>query len=238
MTSSDRIDLTDPEQWCTLDFAARREVLAQALREALLEAPGVREVQVEAGTPGREYDFTVLVETDVGRLRTPLWSHARAVVFCDASIHQANRRQFAPRTAVDQAAERLRLRLSVPFTLESRGLTVTLTPEEGVERVWLAERSLFRNRTAVIREDRVANAAPDLDLRDLLAHFYTGPSLRLVPAEGDPFLLPAATDVEGPRISLCTACARWADGSYEKCPACGATTDVVIAARPPGRTDR
>lgn len=232
------IDLDDPDAWCPLDFAARREALAEGMRSALADAPAVREVQVEAGTPGREYDFTVVVETDVGRLRTPLWSHARAVVFCDPSIHAANRRQLAPSRAVAEAADRLRRRLEVSCRLESRGLTVTMSPEEGVERAWVAERSLFRNRTAVSREDRVLDAASDVDLRDLLAHFYTGPSLRLVPEEGDPFLLPAASEAEGPRVSLCPACGRWFDGSHESCPACGAATDVVVAARPPGRVER
>lgn len=232
------IDIEDPDVWCPLDYSARREALADALRAALRDAPGVLEVQVEAGTPGREYDFTVLVETDVGRLRTPLWSHARAVIFCDPSIHPANRRQLAPSKAVAEAAQRLRRRLEVPYRLETRGLTLTLSPEDGVERSWVAERSLFRSRTAVTREDVVADAAPDLDLRDLLAHFYTGPSLRLVPAEGEPFLLPAASEAEGPRVSLCPKCGRWSEGVNESCPTCGAATDVVVAARPPGRLDR
>lgn len=232
------IDLQDPDVWCPLDFSARREALAEALRSALTDAPGVRDVEVEAGTPGREYDFTAMVETDVGRLRTPLWSHARAVIFCDPSIHLANRRQLAPGIAVAEAADRLRRRLEVSCRLETRGLTVIMAPEQGVERAWVAERSLFRNRTAVTREDRVLDAAPDLDLRDLLAHFYTGPSLRLVPEEGDPFLLPAASEAEGPLVSLCPACGRWYDGSHESCPGCGAATDVVVAARPPGRTSR
>lgn len=233
-----QIDLDDPEQWCPLTFAERRDALTEALRAALAGADGVRDVQVESGTPGREYDFTAMVETDVGRLRTPLWSHARAVIFCDGSVHSANRRQLAPAGAVAEAADRLRRRLSVPFALESRGLTITMSPEDGVERSWIAERSLFRNRTAVIREDRVTNAAADLDVRDLLAHFYTGPSIRLVGENTDPFMLPAATDAEGPRVSLCAGCGRWFDGSHDECPECGAATDVVIAARPPRRLDR
>lgn len=233
-----RIDIDDPEQWCPLSFADRREALAEALRAALDGIEGVREVVIEAGTPGREYDFTAMVETDAGRLRTPLWSHARALVFCDPSIHPANRRQLAPSRAVDAAADQLRRRLSVPYSLESRGLTVTTAPEEGVERVWVAERSVFRNRTAVIREDRVTNAAADIDLRDLLAHFYTGPSLRLVSKEGEPFLLPAASDAEGPRVTLCPACGRWFEGSHDRCPECGGDSDVVIAARPPRRLER
>ncbi|HEX6924771.1 MAG TPA: hypothetical protein VF167_05055 [Longimicrobiaceae bacterium] len=233
-----KIDLDDPEQWCPLSFAQRREVLAEALRSALAEVDGVREVVIEAGTPGREYDFTAMVESDVGRLRTALWSHARAMIFCDPSIHPANRKQLAPSRAVAEAADRLRRRLNVRYSLESRGLTVTMSPEDGVERVWVAERSAFRNRTVVIREDRVANAASDLDLRDLLAHFYTGPSLRLVSDQGEPFLLPAAADVEGPRVSLCPGCGRWFEGSRASCPECGAATDVVLAVRPPRRLDR
>ena len=226
------VDLNDPEGWSSLSFSERREAIAESLREALADAPGVIEVVVEAGTTGREYDFTAMVETDVGRLRTPLWSHARAAIFGDPSVHPANRRQLAPAPAVVEAADRLRRRLAVPFALESRGLTVTVAEEEGVERVWIAERSLFRNRTAVVREDRVTNAAPDIDLRDLLAHFYTGPSLRLVGEGADPFLLPAASEAEGPRISLCAGCGRWFEGVHEECPACGAATDVVVAARP------
>src|SRR5690606_25292946 len=133
---------------------------------------GVTDVVVEAGTLGREYDLTAVVETDVGALRAPLWSHARAMVFCDPSVHPANRERFAPGHAVRAAEEALRGRLSVPFTLESRGLTVTLAPREGVERVWTAERSLFRNRTAVTREDRLLEGGAE-DVRDLLGHFYT-----------------------------------------------------------------
>lgn len=232
------IDLQEPDAWCALDFAARREALAAALREALDGAPGVRDVVVEAGTPGREYDLTALVEADVGRLRTPLWSHARASIFCDPSVHPANRRQLAPSIAVDEAADRLRRRLEVACKLEARGLTLTLSPEPGVERAWVAERSLFRNRTAVTREDRVLDAAPDIDLRDLLAHFYTGPSLRVVPSEGEPFLVPGRSEAEGPMVTLCAACGRWFEGAHEACPECGATPDVVVATRPPARTDR
>lgn len=229
------VDLNEPDEWCALSLRERREALADALSDALADAPGIVGIEIEAGTVGREFDYTALVETDVGRMRTPLWSHARATIFCDSSIHPANRRQLAPTIAVAHAADRLRRRLAATFALESRGLTVTMAPEDGVERIWAAERSTFRNRTVVTREDRIANAAPDLDLRDLLAHFYTGPSLRLSSDGAEPFLLPAAADVEGPLISLCVACGHWFDGSYPTCQDCGATTDVVVATRPPQR---
>jgi hypothetical protein len=228
-------DLLDPDDWCSLSFLDQRARIARSIYEEIKGSPGVKEVVVEAGSQGREYDLTVAVHTDVGTLRTPLWSHARATIFCDPSVHAANRRQLAPILAVREAAERLRRRLDVPYSLESRGLTVQLAPEDGVERVWTAERSLFRNRTAVTREDRVLNAAPDLDVRDLLAHFYVGPSLRLVNADGEAFLLPPAVEVEGPTVSLCQSCSRWHDGALESCPSCGGPVDVVIAARPPKR---
>jgi hypothetical protein len=227
-------DLFEPDRWCGLPFAEHRALLAAAVVEALRGEPGVVEVVVEAGTLGREYDLTVALDTDVGRMRTPLWSHARAAIFCDPSVHPANRRQLAPGLAVRDAVDRLRRRLAVPFALESRGLTLTLAPEEGVERVWTAERSRFRNRTAVTREDRVANA-DEVDVRDLLAHFYAGPSLRAVGEDGTAFLLPAASEVEGPTVSLCQACHHWAEGALQQCPECGGPTDVVIAARPPRR---
>jgi hypothetical protein len=232
MSSPTPPDLHDPDAWCPLSFDERRAALAHALLDALGDAPGVREVAVEAGTVGREYDLTALVETDVGRLRTPLWSHTRAVIFCDASVHPANRRQLAPALAVREAADRLRRRLAARFTLESRGLTVTLSPEDGVTRTWTAERSLFLNRTAVTREDHVHRPAPDLDVRDLLAHFYTGPSLRLVGEDGTAFLLPARSEVEGPLVTLCRACGHWSDGAHGSCPHCGGPAEVVVAARP------
>jgi hypothetical protein len=228
-------DLLDPDLWCALSFLDQRARLADAVRAELEGSPGVQEVTIEAGGRGGEYDLTVLVQTDVGRLRTPLWSHARATIFCDPSVHPANRRQLAPALAVREAADRLRRRLDVPYTLESRGLTLQLSPEDGVERSWTAERSLFRNRTAVTREDRVLDAAPDLDVRDLLAHFYVGPSLRLVGPDGQAFLLPESIEVEGPTVSLCPSCSHWAEGAHESCPSCGAAVDVVIAARPPKR---
>lgn len=226
--------LFDPDAWCGLGFHEHRERLARALEEALAGVEGVREVRVEAGTVGREYDLTALVETDVGRLRTPLWSHDRATIFCDASIHPANREPLAPGRATADAADRLRRRLRVPYTLESRGLTVTLEPEPGVTRTWTAEHSRFRRRTAVTREDLVEDSA-DVDVRDLLAHFYTGPSLRLVGADGAAFLLPAAAEVEGPLVTLCRAGRHWADGVHERCPECGGVVEVVVAARPGGR---
>lgn len=230
------IDLADPDAWNALGFLEQRAALATAVLNALEGAEGVSEVLVEAGARGREYDLTVLLETDVGRMRTPLWSHARAMIFADPSIHAANRRQLAPAKAVDEAADRLRRRLGGRYALETRGLTVTLSPEDGVERTWVAERSRFRNRTAVIREDKIENAAADIDLRDLLAHFYTGQSLRVVSDEGEPFLLPAASEPEGPQVTLCAACSRWEEGARERCSHCDAPVDVVIAARPPRRT--
>lgn len=228
------IDLFDPDAWCGRSFAEQREALADALLRELDGVEGVRGVVIEAGTLGREYDLTAAVETDVGRMRAPLWSAGRAMIFCDPSVHPANRRQLAPGIAVRETADRLRRRLEVRYTLESRGLTLTLTPEEGVERTWTAERSLFRNRTAVTREDRVLNAG-EVDVRDLLAHFYVGPSLRVAGEGGEPFLLPGASEVEGPVVSLCHACRHWTDGSHSACPNCAGVTDVVIAARPPKR---
>lgn len=226
--------LSEPGAWSELGFAEHREILAAALREALAGAAGVEEVTLEAGGVGSEYDFTAVVATDVGRLRTPLWSHARAMIYGDPSVHPANRAQLAPLHAVREAADRLRRRLEVPYALESRGLTVKLQPEPGVERVWTAERSLFRNRTAVTREDRVLDSA-EVDVRDLLAHFYVGPSLRLVPEEGEPFLLPAATEAEGPVVSLCWSGGHFTEGAHASCPTCGERAEVVVAARPPRR---
>lgn len=233
--AEERWELSDPEAWSTRSFTEHRQSIADALLQELAGATGVRGVQIEAGTAERRYDFTAAAETDVGILRTPLWSHARAMIFGDASVHPANRRQLGPEGAVREAANRLRGRLEVPFALESRGLTLSLEPEEGVARTWTAERALFRDRTAVTREDRVSNAAGDLDVRDLLAHFYTGPSLRLVGKDGQAFLLPAASEAEGPLVALCRACNHWAEGSHEDCPECGGPVDVVIAARPTRR---
>jgi hypothetical protein len=186
---------------------------------------------VEVGPAGREYDMSAVVETDVGRLRTELWTHARASIYCDPSVHPANREQLSPQKAVDEAAERLKKRLSVPYTLESRGLTFSVVPEPGVQRTWTAEHSLFRKRTAVVREDRV-DGAGELDVRDLLAHFYTGPSLRLVSESGEAFLLGPAADAEGPLVTLCRSCSHWADGDHPNCPNCGSTAvDSVVATR-------
>jgi hypothetical protein len=229
-----RPELLDPELWCPLSFRERRELLAAALLDALEGASGVRGTRIEVGPVDRPYDLTAVVETDVGDLRTPLWSHARAEVFCDPSIHAANRGQLAPGKSLAEAAARLRTRLAVPFTLESRGLTLRQEVEPGVERSWTAERSRFRNRTAVTREDVVANPG-DVDVRDLLAHFYTGPALRLVGADGTAFLLPAAPEAEGPLVTLCPACQRWAEGGEGSCAECGGPAEVVLAVRPPRR---
>lgn len=231
----DSTELLEPDAWCSLSFHERRARLALALLEALAGHEGVEEVSIEAGTVGREYDLTAAVRTDVGVLRTPLWSHARAEVFCDPSVHAENRRQLAPATAVREAADRLSRRLAVRYSLEPRGLTLTIEPEPGVERVWTAERARLRKRTAVVREDRVANPPEELDVRDLLAHFYSGPSLRVVGGDGEAFLLPAAADAEGPLITLCRACRHWADGAHARCPSCGGAADVVLAVRPPRR---
>lgn len=225
----------EPEVWDSLSLAERRDALAEAIAEGLGDGVGVRSVTIEIGPIGREYDLTVLVETDVGRLRTPLWSHARAQIFVDRSIHAANRAQIGPSVAVRDAVERLRTRIAVPYRLESRGLTFEQTPEEGVARTWTAEHSRFRKRTAVTREDLVERAA-DLDVRDLLAHFYSGPSIRLVSPEGESFLLNEAVEVEGELVTLCRSCSHWSPGSAEVCGKCGGNAvDTVVAARPPKR---
>ena len=75
----------------------------------------------------------------------------------------------------------------------------------------------------------------DVDLRELLADSYVGPSMRLVGDDGTTFLLPEATEVEGPLISLCHACNSWFQDAHTACPKCQAVTDVVVAARPPRR---
>jgi hypothetical protein len=224
-------ELHEPDLWSALSDLERRDALAHALGEALAGAPGVKGVRVQAGPVERPYDYTAVAETDVGDLRTPLWSHARATVFSDLSIHPANRRQLAPAPEVERAADRLRRRLAVPFTLEARGLTLKLEPEPGVERTWTAERSRFRNRTAVSREDVVTAAAGDTDVRDLLAHFYTGPSLRAVGEDGTAFLLPGQQDEDGRTVSLCSACGRWHEGDAPRCPACGAPAEAVAVTR-------
>jgi hypothetical protein len=228
-------ELLDPDLWCPLSDRERRELLARAVHDALRDAPGVTGARIEVGPVERPYDYTAVVETDVGDLRTPLWSHARATIFCDPSIHVANRKQLAPAIDLERAAERLRRRLAVPFTLESRGLTLKLEPEPGVERTWTAERSRFRNRTAVSREDVVTAKTEEVDVRDLLAHFYTGPSLRAVADDGTAFLLRAQGEEEGRLVTLCVACGRWAEGSAAACPDCGGPTEVVMAVRPPRR---
>ena len=228
--------LLDPDLWCGLSEVERRGTLAGALLKELEGAPGVQGARIEVGPVGRSYDLTAVVETDVGDLRAPLWSHVRASVFCDPSIHPANRRQLAPGLAVQTVAASFRARLAVPLALESRGATVTLTPEAGVERTWVAERSRFRGKTVVTREDRVANPPDDLDLRNLLAHFYTGPGLRLVDGEGNALLLPAAAEPDdGPLVSLCSSCRRWTDGPADGCPECGSPVETVVAMRPARR---
>ncbi len=234
-TTADSV-LFDPDLWFPVSDAERRGILAAALLQELDGAPGVQGTRIEVGPVGRGYDLTAVVDTDVGDLRAPLWSHVRASIFCDASIHPANRRQLAPGLAVRAAAENFRARLAVPIALESRGATLTLALEKGVERAWIAERSRFRGKTTVTREDRITNPPEDLDLRNLLAHFYTGPGLRLVDSEGNSLLLPAQADPEdGPLVSLCGACHRWTNSPVDACPECGSPVDTVIATRPARR---
>jgi hypothetical protein len=243
MTETDAQDPALPDEllpahWCALTFGQRRDIVLGILT-AGLESAGfasiITGVRIEPGPIGREYDLTAVVETEVGRLRTPLWSHARAGLYCDESLHLSNRLRFNPATAVQEAVARLRTRLAVPFRLESRGLTFSIPGENGAERNWTAEHSLFRKRTAVVREDRVEDAS-DVDVRDLLARFYTGPSLRLVDESGAAFFLRGADEVEGPTITLCHSCGHWSEGSGNACSACGsASVDTVIAARVPTR---
>lgn len=229
-------ELLEPELWCGIAEPERRRLLAEALHAALRDAPGVRGARIEVGPVGRAYDLVAVLETDVGDLRAPLWSHVRASIFCDGSIHPANRRQLAPGIALQSCADNFRRRLAVPLTLESRGASLALAPEDGVERVWTAERSRFRGKTLVTREDRVAQPPEDLDLRDLLAHFYTGPGLRLVDAEGNALLLPARAEPEdGPLVSLCEACGHWTKGPADACPRCSAPVNTVVAMRPARR---
>jgi hypothetical protein len=228
--------LDDPALWSALSDPARRELLALALAAELGEVPGLKGARIEVGPVERPYDYTAVAESDVGDLRTPLWSHARATIFCDSSVHVANRLRLAPRAEVQAAGARLRARLGVPCTLETRGLTLKLEPEPGVERTWTAERSRFRSRTAVTREDVVTQRSEEVDVRDLLAHFYTGPSLRVVGEDGSAFLLPASADAEGRMVTLCVACGTWSEGPGESCEACGGPSEVVVAVRPPRRT--
>ena len=227
-------ELLDPDLWCPLSPAERRELLARALYDAIQDAPGVGGARIEIGPVDRPFDYTAVAETDVGDLKTALWSNARSMIFCDPSIHSANRRQLAPGPEVERAADRLRRRLTVSYTLESRGLTLKMEPEPQVERTWTAERARFRNRTAVTREDVVTNAA-EVDVRDLLAHFYSGPSLRAVGEDGTAFLLPAATEEEGRHITLCIACGRWEEGSHDRCSTCDGPVESVVASRPARR---
>jgi hypothetical protein len=113
-----------------------------------------------------------------------------------------------------------------------------LDPEPKVQRTWTAEHSTFRRRTSVSREDLIQNAA-DVDVRDLLAHFYTGPSIRLVSDEGNAFILPAASEVEGSLVTLCQSCRAWEFAAASVCGSCGGDrVEVVIAARPPRRGGR
>ena len=227
-------ELLDPDLWCPLTPAERRGLLAAALFDALQDAPGVQGARIEVGPVDRPFDYTAVVEPDVVELKTALWSHARSTIFCDPSIHPAKRRQLAPGPEIGRAAERLRRRLMVTYTLEPRGMRLKMEPEPRVERSWTAERARFRNGTGGTREDVVPNAA-DEDVRDLLAHFYTGPSLRAVGDDGAAFLLPAATEAEGRLVTLCPACGRWEEGSHDRCTTCGGAVDTVVASRPARR---
>lgn len=229
-------ELLEPDLWCALPDPDRRRLLAESLHAALRDAPGVRGARVQVGPAERAYDLVAVLETDVGDLRAPLWSHVRASIFCDASIHPANRRQIGPGIALQRCVDDLRRRLAVPLTLEARGASISLAPEDGVERTWTAERSRFRGKTLVTREDRVSNPPDDLDLRDLLAHFYTGPGLRLLDPEGNALLLPARAEPEdGPLVSLCEGCGRWTEGPVPACPHCRAPVNTVVAMRPARR---
>ncbi len=237
-TAADPVDEIHSDRWCAMGLAEHRGLLTALLAAEMdAGAPGavVTDVSIEVGPIGREYDLTAVVETDVGRLRTPLWSHARATLYCDESVHPANRERYDPASAVREAAARLRSRLAVPYRLESRGLTFSVTDETGAERGWTAEHSIFRGRTAVVREDRVEGVT-EVDVRDLLGRFYTGPSLRLAREGGEAFLLPGAGEVEGPMVTLCHGCGRWFEEAAAACPTCGSDrVDVIVAARVPPR---
>jgi hypothetical protein len=227
--------LFDPDVWCTRTFPEHRELLANALLLELAAPAGVVGANIQVGPVHAPYDLTAAVETDVGVLRTALWSHARAEIFCDPSVHRENRSRFAPGHALKAAAQVLLRRIAVPVKLESRGLTLALQLEDTLERVWSAEKSLFRGKTAVIREDRISDPG-EADLRELLAHHYTGPSLRLTLEDGSALFLPGAgDDSEGPLVSLCVRCNRWEEGVLERCAACESPVEVVHASRPARR---
>jgi hypothetical protein len=227
--------LFDPDEWCTRSLPEQRELLAASLLQELDDGSGTLAATIEVGPVERPYDLTAALETDVGVLRTALWSNARATIFCDPSVHLENRRRFAPGHGLRAAAESLRRRLAVPVKLESRGLTLSLQLAEGVERTWSAEKSLFRGKTAVVREDRISDPG-DADLRELLARHYTGPSLRLVLDDGSALLLPGGADEpDGTLISMCVRCNRWEEGVRELCTACGSPVDVAQASRPARR---
>jgi hypothetical protein len=227
--------LFDPDRWCRLSLREQRDTLAATLVDRLGSGSVVRGASIEVGPVERPYDLTAALETDVGTLRAPLWSHARAVIFCDASVHPANRERFAPGHALERTADSLRRRLAVPVRLESRGLTFSLALDAGVERTWSAEKSLFRGKTVVVREDRIAEPG-DADLRELLARHYSGPAQRLVLEDGSAIFLPGgADDADGALISLCASCGRWDEEVLERCISCGGPVDVVHATRPPRR---
>ncbi|HEY7767768.1 hypothetical protein, partial [Longimicrobium sp.] len=59
-------ELFDPDLWCPLTDRERRDRLAAALLAELGDAPGVLDTRIEVGTVDRPYDYTGVVETDVG----------------------------------------------------------------------------------------------------------------------------------------------------------------------------
>src|SRR3954447_12850042 len=69
---TDTPELLEPDLWCPMTDGARRELLARAIFDALRDAPGVTGARIEVGPVKRPYDYTAVVETDVGDLRTPL----------------------------------------------------------------------------------------------------------------------------------------------------------------------
>jgi hypothetical protein len=223
------------ERWCGMSMAERREWFVTTLEAAFSEDDAVTGARVEVGPVERPYDLTAVLETDAGDLRAPLWSHARASIYCDGSVHPDARGRLAPEGAVEEAAAALRQWLAVPYELGQRGLTVTIDRGEGLARTWTVEKSLFRGAATITREDRMESPPEEADLRDLLEAFYAGPSLRLVGKEG-PLHLPAGADgTAAPLVSLCPRCERWAEGDRAACPHCGGPVEVTVRLRPARR---
>jgi hypothetical protein len=223
------------ERWCGMSLGERREWFVTALAAAFSEDDAVTGARVEVGPVERPYDLTAVLETDAGDLRAPLWSHARASIYCDGSVHPDARRRLAPEVAVQEAAATLGRWLAVPYELGQRGLSVTIDAGEGLARTWTVEKSLFRGAATITREDRMENPPEEADLRDLLEAFYTGPALRLVGKEGT-LHLPAGNDgASAPLISLCPRCERWAEGDLAECPHCSGPVEVSVRLRPTRR---